>query len=112
MGSVAGAPQTWLLGSSASSGGVAAQCGIGYAFAELHQPGGARGPGARALRRAVPALRPGARASSADAGGQLTVADSDTEAQRLAWSAKGFLARLTSGQEARACRAPTKRMSS
>jgi luciferase family oxidoreductase group 1 len=105
MPSVSGAPQIWLLGSSPSSGGLAAQLGIGYAFASFINPPLA----ARALRAYAEGFRPrgfGYREPYPILSVNVTVADSDEAAERLSLSPKGFLARLTRGEEDRGVPAP------
>lgn len=83
----------WILGSSGTSALMAAELGLGYAFAGFINPGGA----ARAL------LRHGAYTQSASdepTGNRgilsvsAVVADTDAEAQRLNWSRTALMARL------------------
>lgn len=81
----------WILGSSGSSAQMAAELGLGYAFAGFINPDGA----ARALLRhgayahtdAEPADRRAILAISA------VVADTDAEARRLSWTRTAMLAR-------------------
>ncbi|MFI1730426.1 MsnO8 family LLM class oxidoreductase [Streptomyces acidicola] len=86
-------PQVWILGSSGTSALMAAELGLGYAFAGFINPGGAT----RGL------LRHGAFARSAAHGPaghrgilavSAVVADTDAEAQRLNWSRTALMARL------------------
>jgi luciferase family oxidoreductase group 1 len=105
MPSVDGVPQTWLLGSSPSSGALAAALGLGYTFASFINPAIA----ARSLLAYRDAFRPsafGARAPQAMLAVNVTVADSDEEAQRLALCPKGFLARLARSEEDRGVPTP------
>jgi luciferase family oxidoreductase group 1 len=106
MPSVPGAPETWLLGSSASSGGLAAALAMSYTFASFINPGLA----AQTLRRYRAAFAPAPADPSAAARAMLavnvTVADTAAEAQRLALCPKGFLARLTRGEEDRGVPTP------
>ena len=87
-------PEVWILGSSGTSALMAAELGLGYAFAGFINPGGA----ARAL------LRHGAYTQSASdepTGNRgilsvsAVVADTDAEAQRLNWSRTALMARLS-----------------
>ncbi|MGX1675376.1 MsnO8 family LLM class oxidoreductase [Streptomyces sp. NPDC055400] len=86
-------PQVWILGSSGTSTQLAAELGLGYAFAGFINPDGA----ARSLLRHGAHARP-ARHGPQGPGGVLSVsvvvADSDAEAQRLNWSRTALMARL------------------
>lgn len=89
-------PDSWLLGSGPSGAQLAAQLGIGYAFAGFINPPAA----ASALRtyRARFAPTPfGNPAPRAMLGVNISVGETSEEGQRLALSAKGYYQRLSRG---------------
>ncbi|MFW6639913.1 MsnO8 family LLM class oxidoreductase [Nocardiopsis algeriensis] len=93
MTSVPETPQTWLLGSSLNGSALAAGLGIGYSFAGFINPRGA----APALRHYREHFRPqgfGLDSPRAILAVNVTVGDTDAEGRRLAYSPKGFYARL------------------
>lgn len=96
MPSVAGAPELWVLGSR-SGGALAAQLGLRHTFAGFINPEAA----APALRQYRESFRPtglGPERPAAMLGVNVTVADTDEEAERLAATPKGYYARLARGQ--------------
>jgi luciferase family oxidoreductase group 1 len=105
MPSVPGAPEPWLLGSSAGSAGLAAGLGIGYAFAAFIDPAGAA-PALRRYRETFHRTPFGGRSPRAMLAVNVTVAETDEEAQRLALCPKGFVARLMRGEEDRGVPTP------
>lgn len=91
--SMAGLPQTWLLGSSPNGSNLAAGLGIGYTFAGFINPAGA----APALRHYRTQFQPqgfGLTSPRAILAVNVTVAETSAQAQRLVGSAKAFYARL------------------
>ncbi|CAB4929138.1 unannotated protein [freshwater metagenome] len=98
MPSVAGAPDTWLLGSSPSSAHLAAQLGIGYAFATFINPAIA----ADMLQLYRREFRPtpfGTGAPRAMLAVNTTCAENDEAGRHLVYCVKGFIARLMRGVE-------------
>ena len=91
--SVPEVPQTWLLGSSPNGSQLAAGIGIGYTFAAFINPAGAAGA-LRAYRENFQPRGHGLETPRAILAVNVTVADTDDEAQHLVNSAKGFYARL------------------
>ena len=92
MPSVPGVPQTWLLGSSPSGSHLAGALGIGYTFAGFINPQGA----APALRNYREVFRPRFALESPRAilAVNVTVGETESDAQRLVCSPKGFYSRL------------------
>jgi len=105
MASVQRPPETWLLGSSPASGGLAAALGLPYAFASFITPGYAA-TGLRAYRDGFRASGFGSDEPQAMLAVNVTVADSEAQAQRLALCPKGFLGRLGRGEEDRGVPTP------
>ncbi|WP_326757184.1 LLM class flavin-dependent oxidoreductase [Streptomyces hirsutus] len=85
-------PEVWILGSSGTSARTAGELGLGYAFAGFINPDGA----ARALLRhgAFAHAATGSDGRRAILAVSAVVADTDAEAQRLAWSRTALLARV------------------
>ncbi|WP_072807475.1 MsnO8 family LLM class oxidoreductase [Rhodococcoides yunnanense] len=102
---IASRPEVWILGSSGSSSSMAAELGLGYAFATFIDPDSA----APALTRHRAEFKPNKHSSYAGHPGMLSVsavvADTDAEAQRLSWSRTALLARLA--REGTAARLPS-----
>ncbi|MET9122186.1 MsnO8 family LLM class oxidoreductase [Streptomyces sp. NPDC004528] len=86
-------PEVWILGSSGSSSRMAAELGLGYAFATFINPDQA----APALLRHGASFLPtphGPAGHPAILSVSAVVADTNAEAQRLSWSRTALLARL------------------
>lgn len=103
-------PETWLLGSSPGSAGLAGSLGIGYTFAGFISPGKAVG----ALRSYRDQFRPGgfdtegSDAPRAMLAVNVAVGETDEEGVRLAASPKGFYSRLgRAGREAGSVTVPS-----
>ncbi|MEU5629766.1 MsnO8 family LLM class oxidoreductase [Streptomyces tendae] len=91
--SPANAPETWILGSSGNSAGLAAALGLGYAFSAFINPHSA----AAALRAYRDNFRPaayGPEQPEAILSVNVAVADTDAEARRLAWPFRAFWQQL------------------
>ncbi|GGJ64667.1 MsnO8 family LLM class oxidoreductase [Streptomyces brasiliensis] len=87
------APDTWVLGSSGSSAGLAAALGLGYAFSAFINPRSA----ATALRSYRRGFRPasyGPDQPEAILSVNVAVADTDAEARRLTWPFRAFRQQL------------------
>ncbi|MEV7141570.1 MsnO8 family LLM class oxidoreductase [Streptomyces tauricus] len=85
-------PEVWILGSSGTSARMAAELGLGYAFATFINPGRA----APALLQHEASFTPAPHSPAgppAILSISAVVADTDTEARRLSWSRTALLAR-------------------
>lgn len=92
--SVGSRPETWVLGSSPGSAGLAGALGIGYTYAGFINPTQA----VEALTAYRSSFRPGGfgpDAPTAILAVNVAVGETDTEAARLVASAKGYYARLS-----------------
>jgi luciferase family oxidoreductase group 1 len=105
--SVGTRPETWLLGSSPGSAGLAGSLGIGYTFAGFINP--AQAVAATASYRS--SFRPGGfgpDAATPMLAVNVTVGETDADAARLVASAKGYYARLgRAGRAAGSVTVPT-----
>ncbi|GAA0965175.1 LLM class flavin-dependent oxidoreductase [Actinocorallia libanotica] len=97
MASVPEVPQTWLLGSSPGGSDLAAGLGIGYTFAGFINPQSAA-PALRAYRERFRPRGFGLSGPRAILGVNVTVAETEHEAERLVGSAKAYYARLRRGR--------------
>ena len=91
--SVESSLQTWLLGSSPGGAQFAAQLGIGYAFAVFINPPAAA-VALQNYRRHFAPTPFGPGQPQAMLGVNVSVGETDEEGERLAWSVKGYYARL------------------
>lgn len=86
-------PELWVLGSSGNSAHMAGSLGLGYAFAGFINPAAAE-PALLAYRGSFKPTAFGTPGHRAILALNVTVADTDAEARRLAWSARALFARL------------------
>ncbi len=93
---VAGVPETWLLGSSESSAHLAARLGIGYTFAGFINPQAASAA-LRIYRQNFVATPFGSGQPRAMLGINASVGETAEEAARLVLSVKGYYNRLRQG---------------
>ncbi len=91
--SVESALETWLLGSSPGGAQFAAQLGIGYAFAGFINPPAAA-VALQNYRRHFAPTPFGPGQPQAMLGVNVSVGETDEDGERLAWSVKGYYARL------------------
>lgn len=97
MPSVAGRPQTWLLGSSPGGSDLAAGLGLGYTFAAFINPAAAV-RAVRNYRQRFTARETGPAQPRAILAVNVTVADTAADAQHLVGSAKGYYSLLGKGR--------------
>jgi luciferase family oxidoreductase group 1 len=93
---IAGVPETWLLGSSESSAHLAARLGIGYTFAGFINPLAASAA-LRIYRQNFVATPFGSGRPRAMLGINASVGETAEEAARLVLSVKGYYNRLRQG---------------
>src|SRR5262249_9668062 len=101
------APELWLLGSSDTSAAYAAQLGWAFSFAQFISPEGGEGV-IRAYKRQFHAS-PALAAPRASIGVAVVCAETEREAERLAWSRWGW--RVMAGGGARGIPSPEEAMS-
>lgn len=89
-------PETWILGSSGSSAGLAGQLGVSYAFAGFLNPTNAGGA-ISAYREAFRPTRFGAGTPRAMLGINIVAAEDDDDAHRLTWVSRAAWARVPTG---------------
>ncbi|MGW0222793.1 MsnO8 family LLM class oxidoreductase [Streptomyces tendae] len=87
------APETWVLGSSGNSAGLAAALGLGYAFSAFINPL-ATAAALRAYRKNFRPAAYGPQEPEAILSVNVAVADTDAEARRLAWPFRAFRQQL------------------
>jgi len=97
-------PELWVLGSSGATAGIAADLGLGYVMAAFINPDGAA-PALEHYRSRFSPATDGFRAPHAAVSVNIVVAETDSDARRLAWSHKAGLAMLQAGVGSR--RMPT-----
>ena len=97
-------PELWVLGSSGATAGIAADLGLGYVMAAFINPDGAA-PALERYRSGFSPTTSGFRSPHSAVSVNVVVAETDSDARRIAWSHKAGLAMLQAGVGSR--RMPT-----